>query len=102
MAVEKLDRLLRRLGKMTPDDIAEYLRSEGITGPRLSSERCPIAVLLNRGREKGPYRYLVSGRHIYRVKSSGAMVKTIIAPNSVADFITNFDHGYYSDLAELA
>jgi hypothetical protein len=43
---ERVGEALALMADFTPDEVAEYLQSQGITGLRGNSQKCPIAVWL--------------------------------------------------------
>jgi hypothetical protein len=104
--VERVERLLNRLGKFeTPDQLADYLRSEGIKGVPTDPKDCPMARLLNRGREKSPYRYRMGAAFVRQARKNegdeGRTVKSYKVPDVVSRFVVRFDSGLYPDLMEV-
>lgn len=82
---------LAELGKLTPDEIAEKFRVEGIKGMPLDPDTCPVAVYLNAStglaHSVGPRTWRLSTNREYAA-----------TPPSVSNFIIRMDGTYYPDL----
>ncbi len=85
---------LKILESMTPDEIADYLRDQGIKG--VSNIRtCPMALFL---RTKTRHRISVTA-YVIEVDRPIFNTKVYKTPTSVADFISVFDlDTEYNDL----
>jgi hypothetical protein len=84
----KLRQELAGLGN-TPDEIADKLWTEGITGLRRSASYCPVAQYLRREYPS----VSVSSTNIGVLSDGHGVV--IGAPDPIVDFIYNFDTGSY-------
>lgn len=86
---------LRRLGKLTPDQIAADLRERGIKGRMGSCTECPLARRLNQCGARGAS---VGHCTIFEVKRLGATLEPL--PSSAIKFTFAFDNRQYPDLVE--
>lgn len=84
-ALNKFDRC------RTADEVADVLRTAGVTGVRLSACECPVANFLDR--ETGNAVHLVNSQTI----DVGSHWQTF-TPTAVSEFIRAFDHGKFLDL----
>lgn len=100
-SVKKLIEYLNHME--SADEVADYLRREGIKGLPRDIHRCPISVLINRGRERSRYTYAASRTYVNIVyKSSNDWVSRFIPlPPAVIDFIARFDDGAFSHYSDL-
>lgn len=89
---------LNALEGMTPDEIADLMRSRGIKAHKFVPTECAIAQYLNQ--ETG-------ARHSVGICSAGALrdfgksfvgTPPVLLPLSVREFINGFDSGWYPDL----
>lgn len=90
--MNELHAWLDMLGAMSVAEIRKLLQSEGITG-HTSAYQCPIANLLT-----------VKCGHVVGVDGASAYVSPDFnwtrLPESVAQFITNFDTALYPELSD--
>lgn len=100
--------ILDRLNHMTPSQIADYLREQGIKGVPVDPRSCPIArwVSVNTlDRPKNIWAYPVSGVRVDYVLSTDldALLDTDVVdetPLNVQQFMFGFDEGRYPELID--
>lgn len=86
---------LKRLGKLTPDQIAADFRERGIKGQRAICGYCPVANDLN---ALGYFGAIVGPSNIYWHDNGSS--ESLATPESVRSFMYRLDIGKYPDLVE--
>jgi hypothetical protein len=94
VAVDKL------AGFQTCDEIADYLRSEGIVGNVGRHDSCPVALWLGKttGQTASVAGYIIPG--IASITEDKLVNEVIQTPQVIKDFIKKFDSRLYPDLIE--
>lgn len=115
--MSKIEDYLKSMGS-TADEVAQYLKMEGIKGAKKDPCFCPIIKAiyhkfpnLSRGlkvesvyysagyRSFGVYGYLyMEGRTVVRVTWSDCQTMDPDCPDAIKNFVLNFDDGQYPDL----
>lgn len=88
---EKAESVIRELGAMSALEVARTLRSENVTGFRMSADDCPIAVYVQK--KTGAGAVCVSPWWL-----NGTGIDPIDLPRSVKCFIAAFDMGLFPRL----
>jgi hypothetical protein len=88
----KLEQLVNELGQLTPDQIADKLRAQGIKGYIDSSFACPFAMFLQK--ELDLRAEVEPGYSV----TLGFPILIITHPTSLEKFINKFDLNEYPDL----
>ena len=88
---EAIRDILNKLGS-NATEVAESLRKAKVRGYRSRCMACPIARLLNKNLD---LENLIVGSHSI-MWGEGHGINT---PGAIADFMNNFDLGWYEDLA---
>lgn len=100
--------ILDSLNRLSPPQIADYLRDKGIRGVPLDPASCPIARWVRANtpdRPKNVWAYPVSGVRVDYVLSTDldAILDTDTineTPLNVKQFMIGFDYGSYPELVE--
>lgn len=90
---DSVGELLKGLGE-TPDEIAAFLRGQGIRGMRTQGLFCPVANYLT----GCGYWFVMVASHVIAALEQGSETERVRTPPGVLEFIARFDRGEYPDL----
>lgn len=96
---DQISNVLSLLAKVsTPDELADLIRANGITGRRYSGEVCPLSKLFRRLVNMKDFDTIIVNAIRVTWFSRDLACQNIPLPAPIGDFVSKFDNKDYPDL----